>query len=201
MNLLFFDCETNGKPVAYGKSYTDLDNWPRVAQLAWILSDREGKIIDLQQWLIKPDGWAIPKEDFFINNGMTTERNHLYGHPIAPVLEAFLQAKYQADVLVAHNLSFDHPIVWAEIIRSGRQPRSGMLKVCTMKASTKFCNLPGKRGPKWPTLQELHMTLFGKPFDGAHDAAADITATKDCFFELVRRGVIPMPAPTEAASR
>lgn len=188
--FLFFDVETTGKPLAYGKSYTDLDNWPRVTQLAWILSNADGSTASHGNHLIKPDGWEIPKEPFFIQNGMSTERSMELGIPIDGVIEDFMEAKAIADVLVAHNMAFDHPVLWAEIIRSGRQPISGKLKVCTMQRSTKYCNIPGKRGPKWPKLEELYQVLFAKEFDGAHDAMADITATKDCFFELVRRGVI-----------
>jgi len=190
MNFLFFDTETNGLPKSYGASYSDLDNWPRVAQLAWILSDDQGEVLASGQDLVKPDGWEIPKEDFFIEHGMSTERNIEHGIPILDVLEPFMAAKQQADFLVAHNMSYDHPITWAEILRAGLQPRTGLVKICTMRRSTKYCNIPGKRGPKWPKLEELHEILFGKGFEGAHDAMADITATKDCFFELVRRGVI-----------
>jgi len=193
MKFLFFDCETTGKPLRYGASYTDLGNWPRVTQLAWILADLDGTIIEQRGHLIQPDGWVIPNEDFFIRNNMSTERCQAEGLPVGQVLDAFMAAKYQADVLVGHNLTgFDHPIVWAEIIRSGRQPRSGMHKICTMLKSTKYCAIPGKRGPKWPTLQELHNTLFGCDFEEAHDAGADIAATMKCFFELVRLGVITL---------
>lgn len=78
-----------------------------------------------------------------------------------------------------------------------------MHKICTMKESTAYCKIPNKPdkngrvrgGAKWPTLQELHSKLFGSEFEAAHDAMADITATKDCFFELVRLGVIQLPVP------
>lgn len=197
MKFLFFDTETTGKPLRYGASYTEVDNWPRVTQLAWLLAELDGTVLDQQNHLIMPDGWEIPKEQFFIDNGMSTERSMELGVPIDGVIELFMTSKLEADVLVAHNLAFDHPVMWAEILRSGRQPRSGMLKVCTMMRSTKHCNIAGKRGPKWPKLEELYQVLFGKAFDGAHDALADITATKDCFFELVRLGVID-PAAIES---
>ena len=59
-----------------------------------------------------------------------------------------------------------------------------------MKASTKYCNIPGNYGPKWPNLTELHTKLFGHGFEEAHNAAADISATAKCFWELKRLGVI-----------
>lgn len=195
MNLLFFDCETNGLPKDYKASYTDVDNWPRVVSLAWILADMDANIIEQNCSLIKPVGWEIPEEKFWIDNGYNTQDSIDNGVPIKGVLENFMAAKMQAAILVGHNLNFDHRIVWAEIIRAGLQPRSGMIKICTMMSSTKHCAIPqvGRKGLKWPKLEELYKVLFGKGFDGAHDAAADIMATKDCFFELVKRGVIELP--------
>jgi DNA polymerase-3 subunit epsilon len=194
MNLLFFDCETNGLPKNYSASYEDVDSWPRVIALAWILINTDQQVINSQHHLIKPNGWTIPAEEFWQNNGFSTEKSLQEGIDIDPVLEAFIYDKHVADVLVGHNLNFDHRIVWAEIIRSGRRPRSGMPKICTMMSSTKHCNLPGKgKAPKWPKLEELHEVLFKKPFEGAHDALADVTATKDCFFELLKLNVITLP--------
>jgi len=40
---------------------------------------------------------------------------------------------------------------------------------------------------------ELYRFLFGKEFDDAHDAMADIRATKDCFLELYKTGKITLP--------
>lgn len=42
---------------------------------------------------------------------------------------------------------------------------------------------------KFPTLSELHLALFGKPFSEAHNATADVEATTRCFFEMIRTGV------------
>lgn len=202
MNILFFDCETTGKPRDYRASYEQVDNWPRVTQLAWLLCTIEGLVLSSVQSLIKPDGWEVPKEQFFIDNNMSTERCAAEGAPIGEILSMLYGAKLDAEVLVAHNLNFDHRVVWAEFIRAGIPPRSGMHKVCTMMASTKFCNLPNPRGygaPKWPKLEELHHKCFGRPFEGAHDALADVIAMKDCFFELLNLNVITLPAFDEVA--
>jgi DNA polymerase-3 subunit epsilon len=197
MNFLFFDCETNGLPKDYRASYTDVDNWPRVTELAWILADDQRQVLSSGSHLIKPDGWTIPKEKFFIDNGHTTERSMSEGVDIGPVLEAFIAAKLEATTLVAHNLNFDHRIVWAEIIRSGRTPRSGMEKICTMLHGTSTAKIPASRGSgyKWPKLEELHNCLFNKGFEGAHGALADVQACMDCFFELVKRGAIKLTDP------
>jgi DNA polymerase III subunit epsilon len=197
MKFLFFDCETNGLPKNYKASYEDVENWPRVTQLAWILANAEGEMLQQGSFLIRPDGWTIPKEKFFIDNGHSTERSLAEGVELGPILDMFMSAKQEATTLVAHNLNFDHRIVWAEFIRAGQKPRSGMEKICTMLHGTSTARIPASRGSgyKWPTLEELHNCLFNKGFDGAHDAMADVKACMDCFFELVKRGAIKLTDP------
>ncbi len=202
MAFLFFDCETNGLPKNYSASYTDLDNWPRVTQLAWAVADKDGSVISQEAHIIQPAGWEILKTKFFIENGHSTERSIELGVPIDNVLEMFMTDTYVSHTLIAHNLNFDIKIVASEIIRSGRTPKSGMNKICTMLSTTNYCKIPKAtgRGYKWPKLIELHRILFNTDFDGAHDALADVLAMKDCFFELVRRGVIALPEPARDAA-
>jgi DNA polymerase-3 subunit epsilon len=202
MNILFFDCETTGVPKDYKASYTEVDNWPRVISLAWILATSEGEIIRQNYAMIYPDGWTMPIEKFWVDNGYTQEKSELLGVPIIHILEKFKEDKLNADILCAHNLNFDHRIVWAEFIRAGIEPRSGMHKICTMMKSTSHCRIPqaNGRGFKWPKLEELYKFLFNKDMENAHDALADITATKECFFELVARQVITIPSPAEIAA-
>ena len=95
-----------------------------------------------------------------------------------------------------HNVDFDQHIVGAELYRLNMDYGALMDKpcICTMRSSTDFCAIPNPNsnfgGYKWPSLQELYRKLFDRSFENAHDALADISATKDCFFELKRRGVI-----------
>ena len=39
-------------------------------------------------------------------------------------------------------------------------------------------------------LLQVIGAIFGHEFSGAHDALTDVTATKECYFELKRRGII-----------
>ena len=60
-----------------------------------------------------------------------------------------------------------------------------------MKESMDFCQLPGQFGDyKWPKLQELHIKLFNKGFENAHDALVDVEATARCFFEMMKRDAV-----------
>lgn len=187
---LFFDTETTGLPRRWNAPVTDVDNWPRLVQLAWILYDDGGKLVDSRNSLIQPDGFVIPAEASAIH-GITTIIAKEKGCPIKEVMEEFGEQIDAANALVGHNISFDECIVGAEFERL-RMMTSLFLKpkYCTMKSSTDYCKLPGNKGFKSPRLSELHRVLFGVDFDHAHDALADVEATARCFWELKKRGVV-----------
>lgn len=189
MRYLFFDTETNGLPIRMNADHGDTDNWPRVIQLAWVMTNEEGVIISQACDLIKPDGWTIPVEKFWLENGYSTHTNTMNGIPAQAALAKFIDVVNQSDVLIAHNLDFDRPIVGCEMYRYDMlntiQEKGERPSYCTMKTTTDLCKIPGKKGGyKWPRLEELHTFLFGVSFDGAHDALEDVRATVRCFFEL-----------------
>ena len=188
---LFFDTETTGIPNDYKAPCTNTDNWPRLIQLGWLLTDAAGRILSEGNHIVRPDGFEIPKAASDVH-GITTEFALENGKPLLDVIFAFGADLNQADCVVGHNLDYDLHIVGAEYVRLGYDSRIMFARptLCTMQATIQFCNIPGRFGPKWPKLMELYTKLFGQEFDGAHDAMADIIATKDCFFELIRRGVV-----------
>ena len=188
---LFFDTETTGIPNDYKAPCTNIDNWPRLIQLGWLLTDAAGRILSEGNHIVRPDGFEIPKAASDVH-GITTEFALENGKPLLDVIFAFGADLNQADCMVGHNLDYDLHIVGAEYVRLGYDSRIMFARptLCTMQATIQFCNIPGRFGPKWPKLMELYTKLFGQGFDGAHDAMADIRATKDCFFELLKRGIV-----------
>ena len=77
----------------------------------------------------------------------------------------------------------------AEFVRNGIETDLfAKNRICTMKTTTTFCQIPGSFGFKWPTLGELHYAVFEREFENAHNAKADIEATANCYWELKRRG-------------
>lgn len=189
---LFFDTETNGLPRNMAGNIRDLDNWPRVIQLAYILLDENMNEVETFCELIKPDGWIIPNEKFWIENGYSTEQNNEKGVYAAFALQHFANAIDRCHTMVAHNISFDTPVLSAEMIRYEiRALNKPQNRRCTMKESTQYVGAVNARGGiKWPKLTELHEKLFGVGFEGAHDALEDVRATVRCFIELKRLAVI-----------
>ena len=58
---LFIDTETTGLPNDYNAPSSDVNNWPRLVQLSWILTDKKGNIDSEINYIIKPNGFVIPK--------------------------------------------------------------------------------------------------------------------------------------------
>lgn len=187
---LFFDTETTGVPEDYNAPASDTENWPRLVQLGWILTDEDGLILNKGNEIVKPNGFEIPTDTSMVH-GITTEKARQKGKPLKDVIELFLNDVKLAKYLVGHNISFDQQVVGAELYRLGLQDIvSNKHSICTMQSTIDYCKIPGHDGYKYPKLQELYYKLFGSNFEDAHDAMADITATKKCFFELKRIGVI-----------
>jgi len=187
---LVFDMETTGLPASREAPISDVDNWPRVVQLAWEAFDTCGRKTGARSSVIRPDGFKIPKDAERIH-GISTAIAKRTGVPITKALDAFVEALSKASVVVAHNFEFDAKVLGAEFYRRGvRDPFRLKTHVCTMKAATQYCALPGQYGFKWPKLPELHFKLFRKKVKEAHDAATDVATCSKCFFELKRLGVV-----------
>ncbi|GGW51400.1 DNA polymerase III subunit alpha [Arenibacter certesii] len=188
--FLIFDTETTGLPKRWNAPYTDVDNWPRCIQIAWQLHDEMGRLVESQDFLVRPDGFNIPYDAEQIH-GISTELAEEKGVAIQEVLEKFNEALGKAKFVVGQNVGFDLNIMGAEFHRyqvENNLQELPVLDTCT-EHTAQLCQIPGGRGGRFklPTLTELHQYLFGAPFGEAHNATADVEATTRCFLELVRR--------------
>jgi len=196
--FIFFDTETTGLPINWKAPVSQVANWPRMIQLGVLVYtvDQDGapQLMDENEFLIKPDGWQVPKEKFWIDNGFDHEKSLAEGVPVVEALDYFIGWANEADFLVAHNMSFDQAVLGAEMIRAGKRAEKQLKKVCTKIEGTPICHLPAPsgKGLKWPKLEELHLMLFGESFEGAHGAINDVKATANCFWEMVKRGFIQL---------
>ena len=84
----------------------------------------------------------------------------------------------------------------AEMYR--HQPTAAVLQIfqsvpefCTMKRTIELCKITvinkttGKPYNKWPTLSELHNTLFQNTPIGTHNAMADVLICLRCYVYLI----------------
>jgi len=190
---LIFDTETTGLPKNYNAPVSDSDNWPRMVQLAWQIHDKEGALVEVQNFIVKPEGYTIPFNASKIH-GISTKRAKEQGVDLDYVLEEFNKALAKVEYVVGHNIEFDVNIAGAEYFREDiKTPLAEITPFDTKSEETaNFVGIPGGRGGKfkWPTLTELHEKLFHEKFAEAHNASADVEATARCFLEIVRQGIV-----------
>lgn len=188
--ILFFDTETTGLPQNYNAPINDTSNWPRLVQLSWIVAEEDGTIIRERDYIIKPEGFIIPKDSSDVH-GITTERASNEGVGLYDVLDEFLKDLNTSDYIVGHNIDFDVKVVCCELYRNNvNNALYSKRRICTMKSTTDLCKIPGKYGYKYPKLQELYKKLFNRNFVDAHNSAADVKATFECYLELKKKNLI-----------
>src|SRR5690554_300651 len=125
---LIFDTETTGLPKNFRAPVSDTDNWPRCIQIAWQLHDEDGKLIEHQDYIIKPERFiaALGKAKFVVGQNI----------------------KFDLNVMGSefYRMGIEDPF-----------QRLSVLDTCT-EITAQLCQIPGGRGGRFklPTLTELH---------------------------------------------
>ena len=177
-------------PKRWEAPISDLNNWPRVVQLAWQLHDEDGSLVSNKTYVIKPVDFDIPFESEKVHGISTLLATHT-GEKIQTVFGEFLKDLSSASYIVGHNLKFDINVVSSELYRldiENQLLNKKVLDTCTENTAN-VCKLPGGKSGKFkfPTLVELYENLFNKQFENAHNASADVEANAMVFFELIRQ--------------
>ena len=193
MKVLVFDTETTGLIPKKSKTLAD---WPHIVQLSCIFIDLD-KLDEMyvDNFIINPEV-DIPKVTSDIH-GITNEIAKRDGIAIRDVLLRLTAWLDEADVLVAHNLSFDKRIIEKELERLDYPNYFNVKKhevYDTMKEGKNICNIVvmNKRGHgfiKYPKLIELYNYLFKPKEDcieltNAHNAIYDVLMTLRCYIEM-----------------
>jgi len=196
MKVLVFDTETTGLPTERNASILDVDKWPYVVQLSYILYDSDTKqLLKMTDTLIKLPGNVDISPGSEAIHHITRGMCEANGISINDALNGFNKALEQADVVVGHNLSFDKRMLMVESKRLNKMQKftiNGIRKpeYCTMKNSTDWCRIEvtaanGETYNKFPKLSELHYKLFDTLPRGTHNALADILICLRCYTKMV----------------
>ncbi len=183
---LYFDTETTGVPDSY---VAHPKYWPRIVQIAWVVSNSDGRIFEQASMIVKPEGFVIPDKSIEIH-GITNEKATAEGRELKDVMTAFGKAWRRAEVMCCHNVSFDLPIVMGESYRLwGQMPFSSKPHICTMKQTGKIVQARKENGhlKSWPSLADL-CAYCGVTNTKAHDALGDVLATWECHQYLINQG-------------
>lgn len=208
--LTFIDCETCGLPLSKSRSVPSkqTSNWPHCVQIAFSAVNYDGdknEIIEEGDFVIKPRGYTISEESTAIHK-ITHEYAMENGIDICSVLRDHLEPVLKnTDYIVCHNVDFDLKVLEASYYRC-KYLNSVIFqkkRFCTMKDKNiiDFCAIPfstpskfpNRREYKWPRLNELYNKCFGCDFPNAHNAMADVRATKDVYKYLIDNQIIQQP--------
>lgn len=205
---MILDTETTGLCKFRTVLNFQLELWPHIVQLSYILYDTEKETVQIKDDIIKiPVNVLISEENASIH-GITNEISSEKGVPLFECLLDFAKHYQHTDLLVGHNLSFDINMLIAELIRI-IDNRSSAVKhlvnyskllnslmkptkdkhFCTMKNSVDFCNIKSinKKGDefiKFPSLAELHAKLFGTVPKHLHNSLNDVIVCFRCYYML-----------------
>lgn len=203
---LFIDTETTGLlPDKQYEKYEDyLVDAPYLVQVALLLYDKNLKKLTERNIILTPKGYKIPDEASRIH-GITNTYAIENGEDRHQVMEYLKRVYDTVCVIVGHNLDFDLEIIDNELFREKcigvcynyKENKDGSSSwtnykadtlIDTMKLGAEVCKIPSNiRGEKykWPTLDELYRKLFGKSFQGQHNAINDVKATYECYCKMI----------------
>jgi len=189
-NINVFDFETTGIPV--WKDPSEAGHQPHIVEVAALLCDAAGNIIDRYQAIVRPNGWEISPEMTEIY-GISQEQAMDEGIPEIEALEGFLAIHARASIRAAHNATFDDRIARIAIARYHGKDladsfKESTTKFCTCYESRPVLNLPGK---KLPSLAEAYKHFTGEDLVEAHRAMPDALACARVYFALMG---VAMPA-------
>jgi len=160
-HYLIFDIETTGLPKYKNGTPDGSDNWPYVVQIAWLLFDKEGYLIESNTHILKQQK-PIPIEAIRIHR-ISNSKTEALGKEPKEVYFEFENAIKMSKYMVAHNVDFDWRITESDMIRNGfERIIVNKRKICTMLYGTNFCKITGYSGRdyKWPSLEELYFIVF-----------------------------------------
>jgi DNA polymerase-3 subunit alpha len=175
MIATIFDTETTGLIINPARS---LDSQPEIISLAAQevnLATGEKLISYYQEFKpIKPVSEEITKITGFTNEHLSTRPSiSMHLNEIVSFLES-------AKLIIGQNITFDKGMLDLECRRYG--PNIRWPKSLDLVENSIF--IKGYR----LSLTKLHMELFGKGFEDAHQSDVDVDATVRCAVEMFRRG-------------
>ena len=184
--ILFLDTEISDKPRHWNSKETE--EWPFIVQAAWSVCDRHGKEILFHDVIVRADDYTIAEEARNIH-GITEESTRQKGVSRKEALRMLVRdLKRYKPLIVGHFVDLDIRMVEMASKRAGMKNFILDYPVfCTMKATSDYIHLPNRH---YPQLAEIYQMLFKRKMENVHHALADVRATSEVFFELVRRGEV-----------
>ena len=181
---LFIDTETNGLPdmkdMAWGNYPLFYDSKKydsaRIVQLSFIVTDKQYNNLDLQDYIIKREGFDINNSEF---HSITNEVSDKEGIDFDKAFNAFYESLKKTDHIIAHNIAFDISVIKSELYRRKLfhiiEEIDKKKLLCTMRHTKNIIKIINKFGKyKYPSLKELYRYCFDKEIENAHNSKYDV---------------------------
>lgn len=179
--ILILDTETTGlSPRNVPHTLTMAWKHCRIVQIAWNIYNEQGTLISSNCFILRPEGYEIPEASSRIH-GITHQEAMTTGHPIQEVLKHFHQDLMTVDVIVAHNMGFDKPVILSELYRYKMKEAVECMEKLPTECTMLMGTLPKQ---KWPKLVELYQRCFNEVPNVSHRADADVEQCAKIYFHL-----------------
>ncbi len=211
IRVILLDTETNGLPKNKFAPPSTAGAWPAILQISWLIFEIKGRTMtkvggqDIGIALDPKISWDTGAAAI---HGIS-EAEARFGTPVNEAMAQLQPALIAADVIIAHNLAFDKPVIRAAGHSAGLREiwPTGKHEFCTMITTRDLVRIPSpshapglpveKRATnafKAPRLNELYAWLYGHVYDisGAtlHSARSDTHCLSQCLAGLLQKGHI-----------
>lgn len=136
--------------------------------------------------LVKPEKPREIHPKAYEAHGISMELCEKLGVSLSTALDMLEDMIDASDILMAYNYKFDQRVIANVCKDVGKsfEPMLGTTKThCAMLPMTNICQIPNATNSsfKWPKLEEAYRYCFKREMENAHDAMADVRATKEVF--------------------
>lgn len=188
-HFLIFDIESHDYP-GDSEDPNDLENWPRIVQISWMILDREFKEVKSDSYYIN-----IPIDISEGASGALNITNQFLrdnGVDIKVALNAFLEDLSIVQYIVGHDLKYKISTIDAELLRIGQERVVfKKKKFCTLKLSKKFLRIfeDEREDPPLPFLIPF---LYSGGYNdwNFHNSQKDVILTSRLFESMVEMDVV-----------
>lgn len=191
-HYIVFDTETTGLPRDRSNPPVEKNlhmyDTARILQLSWAVYDINGKLIKIENYLIKPCGYNVAATNI---HGITDEMAQT-GQLFKVVINKFYEDVKNVSAIIAHNINFDDNVLKSEMIRHDLftllNEYDKVNKICSMKKCKYIVKALGVNGQiKNPKQLELYKFVIGEEMMGGHDAKYDVLNLGRVITKLIKQ--------------
>lgn len=150
----------------------------KLAELGYIVYNKDNKIIKEYSSLIKPD-YEINNTQF---HGITTSMAIKHGKDLQDVLLTLYNDLLDVDAVIGHNISFDKKVllIQCDIINCIKLKKLIEMKkfICTLAMARKIMAPPHK-------LNDVYKHFFKQDINKQHRALEDCKSCADCYYKMI----------------